>query len=138
GFNPHVAARTDDANRDLAAIRDENFVDCLALGRSLHRRSERNVAVLLWRVLVALGFQRGEAVDQLRARLVRPDDLVDEAALRRHVRIGELLAVLRDLRRARRRDILRRIEFTLVENMERAFAAHARYFGSRPGDIRSR
>src|SRR5215475_10299533 len=53
GLDPHVAAGADHAHRDLAAVRDEN---------PLHR-SERYVAVLLRRVLVALGFERLETVD---------------------------------------------------------------------------
>src|SRR5215510_10326158 len=74
---------------------------CTACGLAGLIASERDVAVFLGWVLVALGVERGEAVDQLRACLVRPDDFVDEAALRRHVGVRELLAVLRNLRGAR-------------------------------------
>src|SRR5215213_8332215 len=75
--------------------------------------SERDVPVLLWRVLVALRLERGEAGDQLRARLVRPDDFVDEPALRRDEWIGELLAIFGHLRGAGRREIARRFELAL-------------------------
>src|SRR5258705_11081110 len=78
--------------------------------------SERNVAVLLRRVPVALGLERREPVDQLRARLARTDDLVEEAALRGHERVRELLAVLRDLRRARRGDVGGRVELPPLED----------------------
>src|SRR5215471_12128038 len=41
---------------------------------------QRNVAVLLRRVLVPFGLEPGEGRDQFRARLARADHFVDEAA----------------------------------------------------------
>jgi hypothetical protein len=61
---------------------------------------ERDVAVLLRRVLVALGLEPRQRGDEPRARLPRPDDLVDEPARRRDVGIGELLPELLDALRA--------------------------------------
>src|SRR5204863_9332865 len=103
--------------------------------RPLHR-SEWDVAVLLRRVLVALGLERGEAVDQLRARLMGTDDLVDEAALRGDVRVCELLAVLGNPGRARRGDIRGGIELALVKNIDRSLGAHDRDLGRRPREVR--
>ena len=75
------------------------------------RGSQRDVAVLALRArLDALGLQRLERGDQLRARLVRDDHVVDVAALGRRVGVGEarlvvvdqLLAALVGRRRLRR------------------------------------
>src|SRR4029079_14340809 len=63
---------------------------------------ERDVSVLLRRILVAFGVEDGERGDQLRPRLPRPDDFVDKAARCGNVRVGELLFELRDAPRARR------------------------------------
>ena len=71
---------------------------------------QRDVAVLALRAGLALGQQRLERGDQLRARLVRDDHVVDVAALGRRVGVGEarlvvvdqLLAALVGRRRARR------------------------------------
>src|SRR5687768_9592237 len=62
------------------------------------RRLERNIPVLLRRVLIALRLERGERGDQLRACLSRLDDFIDESPRRRDVRVGELRAVLGDPR----------------------------------------
>ena len=65
---------------------------------------ERDVAVLALRALHALGPQRLERRDQLRARLVRHDHVVDVAALGRRVRVREArLVVVDQLRRGARR-----------------------------------
>src|SRR4051812_33231568 len=72
--------------------------------------SERNVAVLLRGVPVALGLERREPLDQLRTRLPRTDDLVEEPALRGDEWVGELLAVLGDLRGAGRVHVRRRLD----------------------------
>src|SRR5262245_11953515 len=57
--------------------------------------SERDVAMLLPRVRVALVGEDLERPDQPRPRLARQDDLVDVAAARRDVRVGERLLVRR-------------------------------------------
>src|SRR3989442_12618354 len=62
--------------------------------------SQRDVAVLPRRVGVALGLENRPRRAQPRARVARLDDLVHVAALRGHVRGGELLAILADARPA--------------------------------------
>src|SRR6266568_5685638 len=80
-----------------------------------------DVAMLLRRILVALVAQHGKGGDQLSAREARLDDLVDVAALRSDVRIGELLSVLSDLRVA--------VARTFVQNADRTLRAHHRDLG---------
>src|SRR5215203_6520026 len=57
--------------------------------------SERDVAMLLPRVRVALVREELQGADQPRTRLAREDDLVDVAARRGDVRIGERRLVFR-------------------------------------------
>ena len=64
---------------------------------------KRNVPVLLGGISIALGFERRQRRDQLPARLARHDDLIDEAALGGNERIGKLLPIFVDPRRAHRR-----------------------------------
>src|SRR5439155_10451731 len=61
------------------------------------RSSERDVPVLLRRVLVALPLEQRQGRDEAWARRRGLDDIVDVAALGRDVRIREALAELRDL-----------------------------------------
>src|SRR5688500_16937542 len=63
---------------------------------------QRDIPVLLWRVLVALGVERGQGRDQLGARLARADHFVHEATCGGDVRVGELLLELGDPPGARR------------------------------------
>src|SRR5262245_64841848 len=56
--------------------------------------SERDVAMLLRRVLVALVGEHLERGDETRARVLGLDDLVDVAELGRLERVGELLTVV--------------------------------------------
>src|SRR5687767_10107990 len=56
--------------------------------------SEWNVAVLLGRILVSLGAQRVERIDEPWARLARIDDVVDEPPAGRDVRVRELRTIL--------------------------------------------
>src|SRR5687767_8820626 len=83
-----------------------------------------NVAVFLGRVLLALVFDRPERLDQLAARFARQDDLVDEAARGRDIRVGELLPELGDLLRAQRRRIGGLLDLALVQNIDRALGPH--------------
>src|SRR5437660_11883599 len=56
-------------------------------------RSQGYVAVLAPRVLELLGLERGERAAHPTPRAVRHDHVVDEAAIGRHERVGELLAI---------------------------------------------
>src|SRR5882672_11615928 len=53
---------------------------------------ERNIPMLLRRVLVALGLQHFQRLDQLLARLSRLDDCIEIAALCRYVRVRKPVA----------------------------------------------
>src|SRR5688572_4560618 len=68
-----------------------------------------NVAVLPRRVLDALVLERREAVDQHLARVLGADHGVDEAELRRAVRVRERPAVLLDELGLLRDRVLRRL-----------------------------
>src|SRR4051812_44837660 len=57
---------------------------------------ERDVAVLSLRLLDPLGLQGAQGADQLRARLVGDDHVVDVAALGRRVGVGESRLVVGD------------------------------------------
>src|SRR5271167_2184370 len=65
-----------------------------ARGRPL----QRDVAVLLGGIAVALALERIERTDQPRACLPRIDDVVDVAPPRRDIGVRELLPILGDLR----------------------------------------
>src|SRR5687767_9808897 len=74
-------------------------VGASTLSRGVHARHssastltlERNVAMLLGWVLVALVIEGGQRLHQLGARGPRQDDLVHVAALGRHIRAGKPL-----------------------------------------------
>src|SRR5438270_9264805 len=85
--------------------------------------SQRNISVLFLRQSDALAFQEAESLDQPRARLGRLDDLVDVAAPRGHVGVGEVLDVLRDLLRAQLRWSIWG-ELPPVEDVDSAFRPH--------------
>src|SRR5215208_7997605 len=57
---------------------------------------QRDVAVLPLRLLDALGLQGAQGPDQLRARFVRNDDVVDVAAFGGRVRVREARLVVGD------------------------------------------
>src|SRR5438309_899507 len=82
---------------------------------------ERDIAMLLGRVLVALRLEILERADQLAPRLARPDHLVQKPVRGRDVGIRELLAELLDLLGARLYRIRGGLELPLVENVDRAF-----------------
>src|SRR5688572_2202385 len=97
---------------------DETWPICRRAGPAGERRLQRDVAVLLGRVAVALGLERPERGNQPGARLPRHDDFVDEAALRRDVRIREFLAILGDPGGARRGGVRRRVDLAFVEDVD--------------------
>src|SRR5687768_15037791 len=59
--------------------------------------SQRDVAVLLRRIAIALPLKRIEGLDEARTGIARVDDVVEVAASRRDVRVRELLAIFVDL-----------------------------------------
>lgn len=94
---------------------------------------ERDVAVLPRRVGVALVAQHIERGDQSRPALARVDHVVDVAPGRRDVRVGELLAVLRDARLRGRSGIVRGVDLLPEEDLDGALGSHDGDLGLRPG-----
>src|SRR5437763_2382685 len=88
---------------------------------------QRKVAMLLGRILVTLGLERRERVDQARPRVARVDDVVQVAPRRREVGVGELLPVLGLA-------VVGGL-FPLVQDFDRALRPHHRYLRARPGDV---
>ena len=72
-----LAAGADDAQRDLAAVGDENLGEHRDAMREHVSMLQRNVPVLLRRIRVALRAQRLERVDETRPRVARIDDVVE-------------------------------------------------------------
>src|ERR1041384_3158831 len=87
-------------------------------------RLQRDVAVLLGRILVALGLETLERRHELPPRLSRLNHFVDEAAARGHERAGKLLTEFLHLFPPPPRRIGRRVELALVENIDRALGPH--------------
>ncbi len=84
----HLAAGADDAQRDLAAVGDQDLLE--------HQSGMFPCFFGGFRSRFAA--QRLERVDQPRPRVARVDDVVDVAAASGDVRIRELRRVLRHLR----------------------------------------
>src|SRR4051794_37017824 len=82
--------------------------------------SERHVAVLAMGQLFALGAQEVESGAQLAASLRRIDHVVDEATLGGLVGVREPVRVLLDQLRAEGGRISRRLQLSLVEDVDRA------------------
>src|SRR2546422_6058399 len=101
-------------------------------------RSQRDIAVLVFRVGVALGFQGAERGDELGAGLRGLDDGVNVAALGSNVGIGEAFPELSDffLTQAFALSLGGAVELAFVNDIDRAFRPHHRDFGSGPGEIR--
>ena len=93
--------------------------------------------MLLRRVLVALGLQHLQCLDQLLAGFARLDDGVDIPALGGDVGIGEALAKLFDLLSGVQLRVLSTavFQFALVDDVDCAFRAHDGDLGSRPGVV---
>src|SRR2546428_5378665 len=87
---------------------------------------ERNVAMLLRRIAVALRAERRQSLDQARPAVAGIDDVVEIAAPRREIGVGGLLAILRLLR-------LRRVG--LVQHLHRSLRSHHRDLGRGPGHV---
>src|SRR5687767_11080302 len=78
---------------------------CVRVIREI-RELERNVAMLLRRVLVALVIERGKGLHQLGARRARRDYFVDVAAFGGDIRTCKPFAELRDFLRPHRLRVL--------------------------------
>src|SRR5689334_9903964 len=88
--------------------------------------SERDVAMLLRRVPVALVLEHLERADETRAGVLRLDDLVDVAELRGLVRVGEGPPVLRDEARPSALGVLRLLDLVPEDDVDRAVRSHDR------------
>src|SRR3989442_15083680 len=82
--------------------------------------------MLLGRVFGALRLQREECLDQARPRVARIDDVVEVAARRRLIGMGELFAVLVGALFAR---------LSLIENLDRSLGTHAGDLRRGPGHV---
>src|SRR5262250_3109251 len=88
--------------------------------------SERDVAMLLRRVLVALVLQHLERADEPRTGVLRLDDLVDVAQLRRLVRVRERAAILGDEPGPGRVLVRGPLDLVPEDDVDRAVGAHDR------------
>src|ERR1700692_132723 len=93
---------------------------------------QRDIPVLLSRVLVALVLQHVQRLDELLARLSRLNHRIDKSAIGGHVRIGQAVAEFFDLLLTSFFAIFSTIQFALVDNIHRAFRPHHRNLGARP------
>src|SRR5882762_9744491 len=95
---------------------------------------ERNVSVLLRRILVALGLQGLQRIDEGRPRVTWIDNVVEVAPAGSDVRVREHLAVFFDLGVCRCRLILALGDLLSEENLYRTLWSHHRNLRGRPGD----
>src|SRR4029078_386872 len=102
------------------------------------RELQRNVAVLLRRVLIALVIQILECRNEFFTSFARPDDLVDESRAGGDIRICEFFTKLLYLLFSSGARIVRRGEFPLVENIDGALGTHHRDLGAWPRVIEVR
>src|SRR5205823_5765651 len=96
---------------------------------------ERNVTVLLRRVLVALGLKRLEGPDENRSGITWIDDVVDVSARSRDVRMRELLAVFLDLGIGGCGGIRALQNLLPEQDLDCALGTHYRDFRGWPGDV---
>src|SRR3990172_513095 len=97
--------------------------------------SERDVAMLLPRVRVALVSQHLEGPDDPRPRLGRTDYVVDVAAGRGDVRVVDLLLVPGHEPSALGGRVVGVRDLVLEDDVHRALGAHDRDLGRRPGEV---
>src|SRR5690348_700516 len=93
------APATSTAPRSRAAARSARAACAPRASGALPSASQRDVAVLAPRIVEALVLQRLQRLADPPPRAVRHDHVIDEAAVGRHERIGELLPVLLGARR---------------------------------------
>jgi hypothetical protein len=91
--------------------------------------------MLLQRILIPLGLQHGERLNQFLPRLPRLNDSIHEPAIRRHVGIGKSFAEFLDFASPHLVAILRLLQLALLNNVHRALRAHHGDFRRRPGVI---
>src|SRR5437763_16066736 len=97
--------------------------------------SERDVAMLLRRVPVALVLQHLERADEPRTRLLGRDDLVDVAELGGLEGVGERLPVVGDEPLALALGVLRALDLVAEDDVDGAVRAHDGDLGRRVGEV---
>src|SRR5215813_180289 len=99
--------------------------------------SQRDVAVLFPGVGIALGFKSTKSGDDAGAGLGRFDDRVNVTALGGHKGVGESVAEFGDFLLAKffAFRFRRSIEFTLVDDIHRAFRTHDGNLRTGPGRV---
>src|SRR5438552_4498024 len=97
--------------------------------------SERDVAMLPGRVLLALVLQDLERADDFRARVLGLDDLVDVAELGGLERIRERAPVLRDQPAPLAVGVLRPLELVPEDDVDGALRAHDGDLRGREGEV---
>src|SRR5690349_3694084 len=91
--------------------------------------------MLLRRILVALGLQRLEGVDESRAGVARIDDVVEKATAGGHVWVRELLTVFVDLRFRCAIGVGTVGNLLTKEDLDSALWPHDRNLRRRPSDV---
>jgi uncharacterized protein (UPF0276 family) len=89
-------------------------------------RLQWDIPMLLRGVLIPLGFQHGQSLDQLLSRITRLNDRVDKAAVCDHLGISEAVTEVFNLFSADLFAICGRIKFALVDDVHRALRPHYR------------
>src|SRR4051812_23178249 len=97
--------------------------------------SERDVAMLLSGICLALRLQHLEGSNHLWPGLGRPDDVVDIATGRGDVRVRELCLVRRNEPATLGRLVLGSGKLVLVDDVDRTVGAHDGDLGARPCEV---
>src|SRR5687767_8963707 len=123
-----LTARANYPESDLAAIGYQDLREHL-------RRLQRDVAVLLRRIAVALSLQRLERSDQHRPCVPRIDDVIEVSSAGRDVRVSKLRAVLLDLLVRCAGRICAFTDLLAEENLNSALRSHHRNLRGGPRDV---
>src|SRR5580765_8358741 len=91
--------------------------------------------MLLRRILVALGLQSLERIDETGARIAGVDDVVEKATARGDIGVRELLAILLDLRFRRTLGVAAVRDLLAEKNLDRALRPHDGDLRCGPGDV---
>src|SRR5690242_12142214 len=91
--------------------------------------------MLLRRILVALGLQSLECIDETRARIAGVDNVVEKATARGDIGVRELLAILFDLRFRRTLGVAAVRDLLAEKNLDRPLWAHHSDLRCWPGDV---
>src|SRR5258707_15775748 len=81
---------------------------------------QRNIPMLLRRILIPLSLQHSQRLDQLLASLSRLDYCIHKSAIRRHVGISQPLAKFFNLFLANRLAIFSAVQLAFVDDIHRA------------------